>query len=75
MNAQMNALLAAFDFVRERKPDDLLSAIRALPDPGALPSPWIRYEMDRVHDQVMKLKDVVPPEPQGSRPWWRLWGQ
>jgi hypothetical protein len=36
---------------------------------------WIRYEMDRVHDQAMKLKEVVPPEPQGSRPWWRLWSQ
>jgi hypothetical protein len=35
----------------------------------------IRYEMDKLHDRVMKLKDVVPPEPQGSRPWWRIWGQ
>jgi hypothetical protein len=35
----------------------------------------IRYEMDKLHDQVMKVKDVVPPEPQESRPWWRIWGR
>jgi hypothetical protein len=23
---------------------------------------WIRYEMDQLHDRVMKVKDVVPPE-------------
>lgn len=34
----------------------------------------IRYEMDKLYDRVMKLKDAVPPEPQGSRPWWRIWG-
>jgi hypothetical protein len=34
----------------------------------------IRYEMDKLHDRVMKLKHDVPPEPQGSRPWWRIWG-
>jgi hypothetical protein len=35
----------------------------------------IRYEMDKLHDRVMKLRDVVPPEPQESRPWWRIWGR
>jgi hypothetical protein len=34
----------------------------------------IRYEMDKLHDRVMKLKDVIPPEPPESRPWWRVWG-
>jgi hypothetical protein len=34
----------------------------------------IRYEMDKLHDRVMKVKDVVPPEPQVARPWWRIWG-
>jgi hypothetical protein len=34
----------------------------------------IRYEMEKLHDRVMKLRDVVPPEPQESRPWWRIWG-
>jgi hypothetical protein len=36
---------------------------------------WIRYEMDQVHDRVMKVRDVVPPEPGGARPWWRIWGE
>jgi hypothetical protein len=35
---------------------------------------WIRYEMDKLHDRVMMLKDVVPPEPPAARPWWRLGG-
>jgi hypothetical protein len=36
---------------------------------------WIRYEMDRLHDRVMKVRDVVPPEPPKPRPWWRRWGR
>jgi hypothetical protein len=35
----------------------------------------IRYEMDKLHDRVMKLRDVAPPEPQVSRSWWRIWGR
>jgi hypothetical protein len=35
----------------------------------------IRYEMDKLHDRVMKLQAVVPPEPQQGRPWWRIWGR
>jgi hypothetical protein len=35
----------------------------------------IRYEMDKLHDRVMRVKDVLPPEPQESRPWWRIWGR
>lgn len=31
----------------------------------------IRYEMDKLHDRVMKVKDVVPPVP---KPWWKVWG-
>jgi hypothetical protein len=34
----------------------------------------IRYEMDRLHDRVMKVRDVIPPEPAAARPWWRIWG-
>lgn len=33
----------------------------------------IQYEMDNLHDRVMKLKDIVPPEPPRSRPWWKFW--
>jgi hypothetical protein len=34
----------------------------------------IRYEMDQLHDRVMKVKDAVPPEPPAPQPWWRFWG-
>jgi hypothetical protein len=34
----------------------------------------IRYEMDKLHDRVMKVKDVVPPELPEARPWWRIRG-
>jgi hypothetical protein len=33
----------------------------------------IRYEMDRLHARVMKVKDVIPPEPPEARPWWHVW--
>jgi hypothetical protein len=32
----------------------------------------VRYEMDKLHDRVMKLRGVVPPEP-SPRPWWKFW--
>ena len=34
---------------------------------------WIRYEMDALHDRVIKVRDVIPPEPPAARPWWRVW--
>jgi hypothetical protein len=34
----------------------------------------IRYEMEKLHDRVMKLKDIVPPEPPRPKPWWKVWG-
>ena len=35
----------------------------------------IRYEMERLHDRVLKVRDRVPPEPvRSGRPWWRFWG-
>ena len=34
----------------------------------------IRYEMDQLRDRVMKVKDIVPPEPPDPRPWWKFWG-
>jgi hypothetical protein len=45
MNAKMNALLAAFNCAKEREPADLPAAIRGLPDPGALPSPWVTWTL------------------------------
>ena len=35
----------------------------------------IRYEMEQLHDRVMKVKGIVPPEPPGPRPWWKFWGE
>jgi hypothetical protein len=35
---------------------------------------FVRYEMGRLHDRVLKVKHVVPPEPPGPRPWWKVWG-
>jgi hypothetical protein len=32
----------------------------------------IRYEMEQLHDRVMKVRNIVPPEPQ-NKPWWKLW--
>jgi hypothetical protein len=34
---------------------------------------YLRYEMDELRDRVMKIRDVIPPEP--PRPWWELWGR
>jgi hypothetical protein len=37
---------------------------------------WIRYQMEKLHDRVMRLRDRVPPEPAGPRkPWWKPWGK
>jgi hypothetical protein len=30
--------------------------------------------MDKLHDRVMTLRNVVPPEPANDRPWWKFWG-
>jgi hypothetical protein len=36
---------------------------------------FVRYKMEQLHDWVMKVRDVVPPEPAASpRPWWKFWG-
>ena len=40
MNAQLAALLAAFSRVDRPAPDGIASFLRALPEPGALLSPW-----------------------------------
>jgi hypothetical protein len=33
----------------------------------------IRYEMERLHDRVMRVRQVEPPESLAARPWWRIW--
>ena len=34
----------------------------------------IRYQMGELHDRVMKLREVMPPDPPRTKPWWKLWG-
>lgn len=34
---------------------------------------FIRYEMDKLHDRVAKLRDLEPPEPAGPKPCWKFW--
>ena len=33
----------------------------------------LRYEMDNLHDRVMRVRHVVPPEPPAAKPWWQVW--
>ena len=40
MDAHMHALIAAFARFKEPEPPDVVSALRRLPEPGVLPSPW-----------------------------------
>jgi hypothetical protein len=40
MDAHLDALIAAFARFREPEPADVVSALRGLPEPGVLPSPW-----------------------------------
>jgi hypothetical protein len=28
--------------------------------------------MDALHDRVIKVREVIPPEPPAARPWWRV---
>lgn len=34
---------------------------------------WMRYEMERLHDRVSQLINVIPPEPPATRKWWKFW--
>jgi hypothetical protein len=35
----------------------------------------VRYEMEKLHDRVMKVRNYIPPEPSAAgRPWWKIWG-
>jgi hypothetical protein len=33
---------------------------------------WIRDGMDALHDRVIKVRDVIPPEPPAARSRWRV---
>jgi hypothetical protein len=30
---------------------------------------WLRYEMEKLHDRVLRVRDRVPPEPPAGRRW------
>lgn len=32
----------------------------------------IAYEMQELHDRVIRVKNVIPPDPPVRRPWWKL---
>ena len=33
----------------------------------------IVYEMQELHGRVMKVKNVISPDPPEPRPWWKFW--
>lgn len=69
MNARMNALLAAFERAREREPSDLHSAIRSLPDPDALPSPWETWTLIglvRHRERQLWVADIIRTRLRGA---------
>src|SRR5262245_56073662 len=62
MNAQMGALLTALARAGEPEPADLDSALRGLPEPGALPSPWETWTLIglvRHRDRQLWVADVI----------------
>jgi hypothetical protein len=35
----------------------------------------VRYEMEKLHDRVMKVRERIPPQaPAAPKRWWKLWG-
>jgi hypothetical protein len=69
MNAQVHALLAAFEGAREPEPADLLSALRGLPDPGALPSPWETWTLIglvRHRERQLWVADIIRTRLRGA---------
>jgi hypothetical protein len=62
MNAQMTALLTAFERAREPEPTDLLSAIRGLPDAGVLAAPWqtwVLIGLVRHRERQLWVADII----------------
>jgi Domain of unknown function (DUF6896) len=62
MNPQTTALLDAFERARHPEPADLLSAVRGLPDPAALPSPWETWTLIglvRHRDRQFWVADII----------------
>jgi hypothetical protein len=34
---------------------------------------FVRYEMQELHDRVMKVRDKEPTDPSAAKPWWKFW--
>lgn len=69
MDARVGVLLDAFANVKEPEPDDLVSALRRLPEPGMLPSPWDAWTLIglvRHHKRQLWVADIIRTRLQGA---------
>jgi hypothetical protein len=65
----MDALLAAFERAGEPEPADLPSALRSLPEPGAMPSPWETWTLIglvRRRERQLWVADVIRTRLRGT---------
>lgn len=69
MDAHVGALLDAFARVKEPEPDDLVSALRRLPEPDAMPSPWDAWTLIglvRHHERQLWVAEIIRTRLQGA---------
>src|SRR6185369_3178557 len=69
MDARFNALMAAFARVAEHVPTDLDAAIRGLPVPDMLPSPWKTWTLIglvRHRERQLWVADIIRTKLRGS---------
>ena len=62
MDAQLDALLAAFARSEEPAPDGIASFLKGLPNPGALPSPWETWTLIglvRHRERQLWVADII----------------
>src|SRR5947209_12239115 len=69
MDAQLDALLAAFARSEEPAPDGIASFLKGLPNPGALPSPWVTWTLIglvRHRERQLWVADIIRTLLRGS---------
>jgi hypothetical protein len=69
MDAHLNALLAAFGRLRGPEPADVVSSLRGLPEPGALPSPWDTWTLiglTRHRERQLWVADIIRTRLRGA---------
>ena len=69
MDAQLDALLTALARAQAPEPADLVSSFRALPEPGALPSPWETWALIglvRHRERQLWVADIVRTRLRGA---------